>query len=196
MYKLLFLDANTLFHNILFFFFKLYLQIREIILHKWQILTFVSTERDTTKVNDLLRWILLEISWKVCTLNRSNCSAIRSDLSCLQIEWPDAWSSLPLTSFIGSPGLWLPTLSSQAANAISTSLCAPLLSSSLLSPSHMAYGHAPHFSDNFSSERTGHEHQKNVHPPRSHPPTPITTVHGLGNVAVVISWSGFFWADF
>lgn len=38
-------------------------------------------------------------------------------------------SSPSLRSFTGSPVLWLPTLGSQAANTISTSLCAPLLSS-------------------------------------------------------------------
>lgn len=137
-------------------------------------LTFVSTEKDTTSANDLLRCIFLIWSTvfphrkslgKSCTLNRPNCSSIRTDLSRRQIEWPDSWSSLPLTSFAGSPGLWLPTLSSQAANSISTSLRAPLLSSSLLSPSHMACGHVPHFSDNFSSERVGLKQEKDVRTP-------------------------------
>lgn len=148
-------------------------------------------------ISRLVNWVpSLEISWKVCTLNRSNYSTIRTDLSCRQIEWPDSWSSLPLTSFTGSPGLWLPTLSSQAANTISTSLRAPLLSSSLLSPSHMAYGHVPHFSDNFSSERTGHKHKKDVHPPHSRPSSRSHCGHRLESGAVVISWSVFFWGGF
>lgn len=137
-------------------------------------LTFVPTEKDTTSANWLVKMYIShmvncipssEITRKVCTLNWSNCSSIRTDLSRRQIEWPDSWSSLPLTSFTASPGLWLPTLSSQAANSISTSLRAPLLSSSPLSPSHMACGHVPHFSDNFSSERIGLKQEKDVSPP-------------------------------
>lgn len=112
----------------------------------------------------------MEFRIKVCMLNRSNCFTIRTDLSHCQIEWPGSWSSLLLTSFTGSPRLWLPTLSSQAANGISTSLRAPLLFSLLFLQSHMACGHAPHFSDNFSSERTGPKHKKDVHPAQSHSP--------------------------
>lgn len=144
---------------------------------KWLVKMYISL---------LFNWFpSLEISWKLCMVNRSNYFTIRTDLSRRQIEWPDSWSSLPLTSFTGSPGLWLPTLSSQAANTISTSLLAPLLSSSLLSQSHMAYGHVPHFSDNFSSERTGHKQTFK-----------FLLMHSLENVVVVVSWSGFFGGDF
>lgn len=120
-------------------------------------------------MNDCFLWITLSQTFR--TLNRSNSSTIR-----------DGAVTLPnrVTRFmILSPALHLSPvhqdfdcqLSSQAANAISTSLRAPLLSSSPLSPSHMASGHAPHFSDNFSSERTGHKHQKDVHPAQSQPPS-------------------------
>lgn len=122
--------------------------------------------------------LLKEFRIKVCMLNRSNCFTIRTDLSHCQIEWPGSWSSLLLTSFTGSPRLWLPTLSSQAANGISTSLRAPLLFSLLFLQSHMACGHAPHFSDNFSSERTGPKHKKDVHPAQSHSPHSYCTWSG------------------
>lgn len=92
------------------------------------------------------------------------------DSSNCQIEQPDSWSFLLLKSFAGSPGLWSPVLSSQAANAISSSLCAPLLSPLLPSPSHMAYGHTLHFSNNFSSERTGHKQREDVQPAHFQPP--------------------------
>lgn len=135
--------------------------------------------------------------------SRSNYSTMGAALSRSQTEWPDSWSSPLLTSFTGSPRLWLPTLSSQAANAISTSLRAPLLPSSALSPSHMARGRAPHFSDNFSSERTGHKHEeKDVHPAQSQTethPSPDPGEHGLermehslvvgqGSFAVIFNW--------
>lgn len=35
---------------------------------------------------DFAHWL---ISWKVCTITRSNCSTIRRDLSRRQIHWPD-----------------------------------------------------------------------------------------------------------